>query len=136
MHEVAIGQSLVAAVLEELRRHGVPPGALRVTHVVAGQLHQIVPEALASAYEVLTRDTPAAGSTLELRVRPLEARCPACGWHGAVEPPVFLCGACGAGGIELLGGSELYLESLEVADAADAAAPPPGDASGGRAKHE
>ncbi len=119
MHEIAIGQNLVAAVLQEMRQRQVPPGALRVTRVVAGQMHQIVPEALATAYDLLSRDTPAAGSTLALRILPLEARCPACGWRGALEPPVFLCGACGQGGIELLSGNELYLESLEVASADD-----------------
>ena len=97
---------------------------LRVVRVVAGQQHQIVPDALVFAYELLTRDTPAAGSRLELRIRPLEARCPSCGWQGALEPPVFLCGACGQGGIELLGGNELYLESLEVAR--DGERPPAG----------
>ena len=83
-----------------------------------------MPDALVFAYELLTRDTPAAGSRLELRIRPLEARCLSCGWQGALEPPVFLCGACGQGGIELLGGNELYLESLEVAR--DGERPPAG----------
>ncbi|MCX6995739.1 MAG: hydrogenase maturation nickel metallochaperone HypA [Kiritimatiellaeota bacterium] len=118
MHEISICQNLVAAVLEELTRRQVPPGALRAVGVVAGQQHQLVPEALVFAYELLTKNTPAAGARLDLRLLPLEARCPACGWRGALAPPVFLCGACGQAGIELLGGHELYLESLEVIEPA------------------
>lgn len=115
MHEVSICQGLVKVVLDELAKRAIPAGALRQVHVVAGALHQIVPDALVLAYELLTRDTPAAGSQLALRMLPLAARCSSCGWHGAIEPPIFLCGACG-GGIELEGGDELYVEDLEVAE--------------------
>ena len=105
----------MAAVLEEMDRCQAPPGTLRVVRVVAGQQQQIVPESLVFAYELLTQGTPAAGSRLELRILPLEAHCPACGWRGAVEPPIYLCGGCGGIGLELSGGCELFLESLEVA---------------------
>ena len=115
MHEVSICQSLVSVVLDELTQRAVGAGRLKRVRVVAGQLHQLVPDALTFAYELLTRDTPAAGSTLELRMPPLEAHCTSCDWRGAVEPPVFLCEACGAG-VEITGGDELFVEELELVD--------------------
>jgi hydrogenase nickel incorporation protein HypA/HybF len=115
MHEVSICQGLIKVVLDELAQRALPAGALLRVRVVAGALHQIVPESLEFAYDLLTRATPAAGSKLELRVTPLAARCTQCAWRGGIEPPLFLCGACGAG-VELEGGDELYVEDLEVAE--------------------
>jgi hydrogenase nickel incorporation protein HypA/HybF len=115
MHEISICQSLVSVVLDELTQRALGPGRLQRVRVVAGQLHQLVPDALTFAYELLTRETPAAGSQLDLRVSPLVAHCASCGWNGAIEPPVFLCEACG-GGVEITGGDELFVEELEISD--------------------
>ena len=115
MHEVSICQGLVRVVLDELTQRAIGAGRLKRVCVVAGQMHQLVPDALTFAYELLTRDTPAAGSQLELRVPPLDATCKNCGWRGAIEPPVFLCTVCGAG-VAINGGDELFVEELEISD--------------------
>ena len=115
MHEVSICQGLVKVVLDEMAKRAIPAGALLRVRVVAGALHQIVPESLEFAYDLLTRETPAAGSKLELRIASLVARCTACDWRGTIAPPIFLCGACGAS-VESEGGDELYVENLEIAE--------------------
>lgn len=120
MHEFSIGESIVRSVMAELERQNVPPGALCSVRIAVGALHQIIPDTLIFAYTSLTQDTPAAGSRLVLRSVPVTARCKACGWEGALQVPVFLCGACQSGAIELLTGMELQLESLEVKEDADA----------------
>lgn len=114
MHEFSICEGIVNAAVEEMAKVDPPAKALRKTTVVVGAMHQIVPENLVFAYEVLTRDTPAAGSELELRFVPIKARCRDCGWEGEVHQPLFLCGACNMGNIELLSGKELYVENLEI----------------------
>ncbi|MBN2491285.1 MAG: hydrogenase maturation nickel metallochaperone HypA [Planctomycetes bacterium] len=114
MHEFSICQSLVDAALEEFRRIEPTPERITRVRVVAGRLHQLVPEFLQSAYEVLTKDTPAEGSEMELRLVPVTGRCTACGWEGEIEPPVFQCAGCGAFAIELCGGKELYLDQMEI----------------------
>ncbi len=114
MHEFSICEGLVGTVVAEMAKHGAKPGSLRKTRIVMGKLHQIVPDNLTFAYEVLTRETPAAGSTLEMKAVPVTARCAACGWEGEIQPPLFLCGACNSGEIELITGRELFIESLEI----------------------
>lgn len=114
MHEFSICEGIVRAAVDEMSRHGAPPGSLRTTRIVVGALHQVVPDNLEFAYEVLTRDTPAAGSRLEIRPVPLTAKCGACGWRGEIKPPLFLCGTCNSGAIELVTGKELYVENLEI----------------------
>jgi hydrogenase nickel incorporation protein HypA/HybF len=114
MHEFSIGDSVVRSVIAELVRLKTPPGALRSVRVAVGIMRQIVPDTLVFAYESLSQDTPAAGSKLVLRPVPVTARCNSCGWQGALDVPLFLCGACQSGEIELITGMELQLESLEV----------------------
>ena len=114
MHELSIAAGLVSVVAEELARLKAPAGALREARVAVGALHQIVPDTLVFAYESLVKDTPAAGSRLVLRAVPVTARCTDCGWQGELDLPIFLCGACQSGQIELITGRELHLESLEI----------------------
>lgn len=113
MHEFGIGEELVSAVVTELGRF-TPPPRLRSVRVVVGGLRQIVPENLAFAYDVLSRDTAAAGSELEIVELPLRGECTGCGWQGDIRDAVFQCDACGAFTIRTLGGMELYLDALEI----------------------
>ncbi len=116
MHEFAICSNIVDSVLEEYARIEPPPGKLLKTRVVAGQMHQLVPEYLSFAYEVLTRDTPVAGSTIEIVPVPVRGRCRACGWEGEITPPLFQCDSCDEFDIETTSGMELHLDGLEIED--------------------
>ena len=113
MHEFSICESLVEGLVAEMKKINPPPQRLLRTRVVVGGLRQVVPEYLQEAYEILTRDTPAAGSVLEIRSAPIVGKCRDCGWQGDVENVLFECGACGSYKIELVGGTELYIESID-----------------------
>ena len=112
VHEFSIAQTIVRAVLAELKK--VRPSRLVRARIVAGSLHQLVPDNLTFAYEVLTKDTPAAGSVLNIRNVPITAECRLCHWRGEIQGALFVCGRCQAGDIEITGGRELYLDSIEV----------------------
>jgi len=114
MHELAVCQELVAAILSEMRRPDFAGAHLRSVRVRVGVLRQIEHESLRFAYEVLTQDTPAAGSALEIVTAPVSVRCRVCGWSGEIHDRIFACPACGAGDVEVTGGGEVILESLEL----------------------
>jgi hydrogenase nickel incorporation protein HypA/HybF len=114
MHEFAIAEALVQAVLAEMEQAGVPGGALRRATVVIGVLQQVVPENLTQAYRVLTEETPAKGSELTIQSVPVQAICRKCGWQGAIRDGLYLCPACAARGVDVVAGRELYLAALEV----------------------
>ena len=82
--------------------------------VVVGRLHQIVPEYLTNAFELLTRETAAQGAAMELVFAPVRGRCGACGREGEITPPIFRCVTCRSTDLEICGGKELYLDRLEV----------------------
>ena len=112
MHEFSIAQTIVQAVLAELKK--VQPARLVRARIVAGNLHQLVSANLNFAYQVLTKETPAAGSRLSIRRVPITAECRQCHWRGKIRGALFACGKCRAGDIEITGGRELYLDSIEV----------------------
>jgi len=112
VHEFSIAQTIVRAVLAELKK--VQPARLVRARIVAGRLHQLVGANLTLAYKVLTKETPAAGSVLSIRHMPITAECSQCHWRGAIRGALFACGRCKAGDIEITGGRELYLDSIEV----------------------
>jgi hydrogenase nickel incorporation protein HypA/HybF len=114
MHEFNICQTIVDTAISEMEKVRPRPRRLSRVHVVVGCLRQIVPESLRFAYEVLTKDTPAEKSEIDIRVLPLEGACNRCGWTGLFASSRFLCGKCGAESAFTVGGRELYLESIEV----------------------
>lgn len=114
MHEFSICRSIVDGVLAELakaERGGARP--LRV-RVVAGEFRQLVPDYLCRAYGILTSGTPAEGSTLEIKAAPIIGECRDCGWRGNLAVGEFWCRSCESVKIDLVGGMELHLESIEL----------------------
>jgi len=114
MHEFSICQEIVKVILQEYEKSTPKAGKIVKTRIVVGKMHQIVPESLQFAYEVLTRETPAAGSQLEIIVIPIKAICQECNWQGEIKDSFFLCECCSSGKLELIAGKELYIKDLEV----------------------
>jgi hydrogenase nickel incorporation protein HypA/HybF len=115
MHEFSICQALVETVTAEMKKIDAPrPFNLLKVRIVVGELRQVMPDALQTAYEVITRGTPAEGSSLEIVKAPLTAKCAKCGWSGEIDEALFRCASCGGADIEVTGGMELYLDELEI----------------------
>lgn len=114
MHEFSICRSIVDSVLAELERPDHKGARLLRTRIVAGDFRQIVPDFLCNAYEILTSGTPAEGSVLEVRTVPIVGRCRDCGWKGNLAVGEFWCGSCESVKVDLVGGMELHLESIEL----------------------
>ena len=64
MHELSVAESLIKIITEEMAKHNLDK--LLKVKVVYRQLSAIVPEALDTAFEVLTLGTPLAGAVMEL----------------------------------------------------------------------
>lgn len=116
MHEMSIAQSLIDIVRQELEKHGKTK--LIAVHVKHGTLANLVPEAMDLAWEVLTKESEFAGSTLTLEEVPLQLECCGCKHLFAPESSQFLLAPCPECGEELghkvVAGKELYLDRLEA----------------------
>lgn len=117
MHELAIADAVVQIAADHARGRRV-----HAVHVVAGALRQVVPDALAFAFELVARGTPAEGAVLELRVVPASVRCRACGARSEQDDFPLRCRACGAFDVQVVGGEELTVEELELEDEAEVVA--------------
>jgi hydrogenase nickel incorporation protein HypA/HybF len=108
MHELGLCTSIVDAVE---RRAGQRPVA-RV-RVRVGRLHHVHPEAFDQSFTVAAMGTLAEDAVAELVLLPVRARCGTCQASLDGDDVPLACPACGSVDIELVGGDELVLESIE-----------------------
>jgi hydrogenase nickel incorporation protein HypA/HybF len=107
---------LMANVLEQTEKACREAGAVRVTRIrlVAGEMTEVLPEALEFALEALGAGTVAEGATLCVeRPRP-RSRCTQCGYEFENDRFSRACPTCGALATELLAGRELYIKDMEI----------------------
>jgi hydrogenase nickel incorporation protein HypA/HybF len=84
-------------------------------HVRLGPLSGVVPQALASAFELAREGTALADCRLVLENVPITIYCPACAAERPAESNQSLrCGDCGTPAARLVGGAELELTALEL----------------------
>jgi len=123
MHEL----SVCGSIADIVTRHAAGR-TVKIINVRAGQLRQIVPDTLVYCWELVSADTPLAGSRISVEAVPARIRCRACERVtdvGAV--PVFACGGCGGCDVEVVSGEEFLITSLELEGegrAPDGAFPP------------
>src|SRR5262245_37637904 len=112
MHELSIALSILDMAAEEAARHG---GRVAAIHLKLGPLAGVVPEALASAYELAREGTPLARAELVVEAVPLVTYCPACAAERApASVQELCCPICGTATPEVVRGRELEVVALEI----------------------
>ncbi|MFE9432685.1 hydrogenase maturation nickel metallochaperone HypA [Streptomyces sp. NPDC006640] len=120
MHELSIAVAVVEQVEEAVRDQGRAVASLTLR---IGELAGVVPEALDFAFALATEGTALAGGRLLIDTVEGRGRCEGCGREAPTGmPPVLWCTGCGAT-LTLLGGRELEIVRVVLADA------PPGAGS-------
>jgi len=113
MHELSVS----SAIVETVERHAAGRKVTVVT-VRLGKLRQVVPETLAFYWGFVAQGTVCEGARLEQEIVEARLRCGACGIEWALDEPDFRCPHCAGGGVEIVSGNELEVESIEVEEAA------------------
>jgi hydrogenase nickel incorporation protein HypA/HybF len=111
MHELSIAEAIVAVS----SRHAAGRRVSEV-EVKVGALRQVVPSALEFAFELVVAGSPLEGAELRIETVPATGRCSDCGAQSRLDGFPFACAACGSVDLELVGGEELLVESIEVDD--------------------
>lgn len=115
MHELSIAMNLLDIARDEMKKHGV--SKLKLLKVRRGALSNVVPDALAFAFETLTHEGEFAGAALQIAEDPLVLKCGGCAGEFTPEDPVVYatCPLCGYEFLhEIVKGRELYLEHMEA----------------------
>ena len=108
MHEMGFCEALLAAARR--RAAGRPVRRLRVQ---VGVLHRISPEAFQQSFTMLAGGTEAENAEVELVSVPVRSICRRCRYETDCDELPLACAACGSVDIQITGGEEVILESLE-----------------------
>lgn len=109
MHELGITQDLVDLIVQQAAGRPVVRVRVRV-----GRLSGLDPEALRFCFGPCSAGTIAAAAALEIEAVPGQGRCQGCGTTFPLEDYVGLCPACGGSHLEVTGGDDFVLTTLEV----------------------
>ena len=116
MHEMSLAASLLSIIKEEMA-NADKNRLIRVT-LRYGALSNVLPEALSTAFELLTEGTDLAGAELTMLEEPARLACAGCGhkFTPAGRRDLFMpCPGCGREtGHQVISGKGLYIESMEV----------------------
>jgi len=116
MHETAVAQSLVEAIVEEARKRHLKPIRAKMS---CGELNAVNDEVLSFAFEAVAEGTPCEAVELQIEHKPLRARCHACDCAYAVDLSHTRCPDCGGDDFELLPDAPLLLEEIEFEEGTD-----------------
>lgn len=112
MHELSLACSLV----EEAEKVLETEHAARATRVTVGigKLSGIEIDAFEFAFPMAAKGTRLESAELVIEDLPVRVRCRDCGQESSPDFPRCACTACGSDNIELLGGREFMIQSMEV----------------------
>jgi len=110
VHELSICASIAGIATRHAAGRTVVTINLRV-----GQLRQVVPDTLAYCWELVSADTPLAGSRISVEPVPARIRCRVCERVAETgDRPSFQCPGCGGFHVEVVSGEEFLITSLEL----------------------
>ena len=112
MHELSIALAIVEQVAPIAREHRARR-VLSVT-VSVGRLSGVDGDSLSLAFPLAAEDTVAAGARLVVEAVPARARCRACGREFEPDFVALVCEGCGSPDVEISGGRDLLLKSVEI----------------------
>lgn len=108
MHELSLAESIVAAVCERADGRHVRRVTVRI-----GALMAVVPDAMRFCFDLAAEGTIADGAELAIDHRPGAAFRRTCALDVRLDVPILLC-PCGSADLEVTGGRELQIVSMEV----------------------
>jgi hydrogenase nickel incorporation protein HypA/HybF len=112
MHEQSIVENLMTLALEHAQK-GNANKILKI-NVVVGELSGAVDESMDLYFNFLRKGTIAEEGVIVYRHVPAEFCCRKCGKTFTAQNSDYRCPDCKEHDVDIIGGRELYLESLEV----------------------
>jgi hydrogenase nickel incorporation protein HypA/HybF len=112
MHELSVTQSIMDIVLNQAKE----AQAEKVTRInlVIGELSGVVSDCVQFYFDFLKKGNAAEEAILDFKLVPIELRCRDC--QAAFHPndAAWICPNCRGTSLDVIGGQESYIESIEV----------------------
>jgi len=111
MHELSLCEAIAATVVKHAGDRTAAGVVVRIGH-----LRQVVPDALAFCWTMLTEGTSLEGCALEIEQVPVVVHCGGCGEESSLDLPLMICPACEGDDVTLLSGEEFQVASLDLSE--------------------
>jgi hydrogenase nickel incorporation protein HypA/HybF len=112
MHELPITEGILKIATDAA---GGRP--ITTIHLVVGELSSIVDDSVQFYFDMLSKGTAAEGAVLDFQRRPATIMCWDCSRSFEARAPLPpVCPHCGSTRLQVTGGRELRVESIEVDD--------------------
>ena len=112
MHEFGVTESIVNIALDKANE--AQASKITKINLVIGELSGFVPDSIQFYFDFLSKDTIAEKTTLHFELVPAQLRCRSCSTDFQLRDTLWTCPKCQSQSVEIIGGRELYIESLEV----------------------
>ena len=112
MHELSIASNIIDAMRDYQSERGNP--ILTAVGIRIGALSDVVPDALAFGFEVLTRETEHENTELKIEHIQPRGRCRDCKNEFDVNDLLFVCTKCESANVDLICGQELEIVYFET----------------------
>jgi hydrogenase nickel incorporation protein HypA/HybF len=109
LHEFGLCEAILEAVERRAAGRKVLGARVRI-----GARHQVVEAAFDQAFEMVSMGTVADGARVDWNIVPVQMTCRSCGRVAESTDMWATCVACGSSDIDVAGGDDLMLESIEV----------------------
>jgi hydrogenase nickel incorporation protein HypA/HybF len=112
MHEQSIVESLLALALKNAEK----ADARKIVSIdlVVGDYTGVMEDAVSFYFGFLSKDTIAAGASIRYAHVSGQLRCRDCDLLFPLQKRNYVCPKCEGQRVEIVGGRELYIESMEV----------------------
>jgi hydrogenase nickel incorporation protein HypA/HybF len=112
MHELAMAEGILQLIEDSARAQGFR--SVRTVWLEVGQLSSVEPEAMRFCFAAVTRDSIAAGASLEIVDIPGQGWCARCSRSVPLRALYDPCPHCGCYQVQASGGTEMRVKELEV----------------------
>jgi len=112
MHELGITEEILNIAITKARE--ADSKKVLQINLVIGDASSIVGDCVQFCFDFVSRDTIAEGARLNFQRIPLQMKCRNCGnqFHPEKEP--WVCPQCQRWEVDIIKGTEFYMESIEV----------------------
>jgi hydrogenase nickel incorporation protein HypA/HybF len=112
VHELAVTQNLLETVLLEAK--SAKAEKITIISLVIGDLSGVVGDCVQFYFDVLKKGTIAETAVVKFISVPVELKCRGCGFGFKPVSDLWVCPECGDQSVEITGGRDCYIESMEV----------------------
>lgn len=112
MHELSLAQNIISIVEEKTRNR--PKSRVIAVNMQVGRMSNVMVDSLIFGFETLINGTAFKGARLVIEEPPVKVQCRSCAAETEIEQFNFRCNHCGGVYVDVIGGNELFVSSIEI----------------------